>query len=277
MLCRRWIPDVVVTILWGMAVLVLAWTWLPALIASLGGTKYLNGGTNDAENLEPTQNEPDYAFWVYQLTQLGYEPLGRGWVRIDFAAHEWSLYTVVRLFYHAENQCYAILQKVPAPFHFWPGVIFATCFADGRLLFTDNNEALFPLPDEEFFRQGVVSLNLAAVEELHLATMEALRRKGLRPESEANVETLFQAMKKHVGPRSASALWTRGYAISFRPFAYSCLGFDTRSLHHGAFALVGALDESHPGASARVWRKRPETAVCAHGAVGPCARNSKNS
>ncbi len=193
-------PDVVVTILWGVAILVVAWTWIPALIAALGGTKYLSNGVNDPDHLEPTAKEPDYAYWVYQLQELGYEPLGQGWIRVDFAGHEWSLYTVLRVFYHKQNQCYAILQRVPAPFYFWPGASFITCFSDGRMLFTDNNEAVSPFPDDEFIRQGVVSLDLADVQELHLATMEALRGKGLRPDTEANIETLLQAMQTHIGP-----------------------------------------------------------------------------
>ncbi len=189
-----------IIVLWGVTILVLAWTWIPALIAALGGTRYLCGGVNEPENLEPTENEPDYAYWVFQLQEMGYEPLGKGWVRVDFAGHEWSLYTVLRVFYHKQHQIFAVLQRVPAPFYFWPGASFVTCFTDGRLLFTDNNEAVSPFPDDDFIRQGVVSLDLAHVEEFHLATTEALRGKGLRPDKEASMDTLIHAMQTHVGP-----------------------------------------------------------------------------
>src|SRR5215213_4414705 len=67
-------------VLWGAAVLFLGWTWVPALISGLGGTRYANGGTDDPTALEPGPGESDYAFWHRQLVVLGYEPLGPAWM-----------------------------------------------------------------------------------------------------------------------------------------------------------------------------------------------------
>lgn len=197
-------PDMntVIVLLWGFAALVMAWTWVPALIASLGGTRYSSGGSNDTHAMEPTRAEPDYAFWAEQLHELGYEPLGSGWMRVNFAGPEWSLFTPVRIFKHPQKHCYAFMQKAPAPYFFWPGAVFATCWADGGLLLTDNNLAADPHPDDEYIRQGVITLKLADVEALHLATMEALQRRGRKPDPDMTVEALLQATDRYFGPEA---------------------------------------------------------------------------
>ena len=56
-----------IVVLWGLTALLLAWTWVPALIAALGGTRYQCGGTNDTHGMETSTAQPDYAFWAEQL------------------------------------------------------------------------------------------------------------------------------------------------------------------------------------------------------------------
>jgi hypothetical protein len=191
-----------IIVLWGLTVLVLAWTWVPALIAALGGTRYLCGGTNDTHGTEAASAQPDYAFWAEQLESLGYEPIGHGWMRINFAGQDWSLFTPVRVFRNSQKQCFAFMQKAPAPYYFWPGAVFATCWADGGLLLSDNNLAAQPHPDDDFIKQGVVTLKLSDVEDLHLATMEVLKRRGRKPDAELNLETLLHAAERHFAPES---------------------------------------------------------------------------
>jgi hypothetical protein len=185
--------------LWALAAIILAWTFVPALLASIGGTRFLNGETPEGWIQEPPASEVDYAYWRDQLLELGYELLGDAWVRIDFAGENWSLRSRERVFRNPSKHCYAIMQKAAPPFNFWPGVIFATCWADGRLLTTDNNLAADPHPDDEFIRQGMVGLTLDPVEEFHLATMEALRRTGAKADPELTLETLLQSCRQHFG------------------------------------------------------------------------------
>ncbi len=45
-------------ILWGAAILMLGWTWVPAFISGMGGTRFSNGGSEDPTPLE-TATEPD--------------------------------------------------------------------------------------------------------------------------------------------------------------------------------------------------------------------------
>ena len=67
-------------VLWGLAALLLGWTWVPALLSGLGATRYANGGSEDPSLLE-TASEPDYLFWHRQLVTRGYEALGTAWMR----------------------------------------------------------------------------------------------------------------------------------------------------------------------------------------------------
>jgi hypothetical protein len=201
--------------LWALTALVMGWAFVPALIASLGGTRFHCGESYDAAANEPPASEPDYAYWADQLLELGYEFLGDAWIRIDFAASQWSLYSRVRIFRNPLKHCFAFMQKAPAPHSFWPGAVFATCWADGRLLTTDNNLAADPHPEDEFIRQGTVSLRLEGVEEFHLATMEALYRAGAKPDPELSLETLLHSAQRHLGPEANRRLGREGTQYLF--------------------------------------------------------------
>lgn len=192
-------PKTAIYALWAVAALVLAWTWIPALISAIGGTRYLTGLAPDLEGADKIKPEPDYEFWARQIVALGYEPIGHAWTRINFAGAEWAVFTPLRIFVHPQKQCFAFMQKAPAPFWFWPGAIFATLWSDGTMLISDNNIAADPNPDDELIRQGVVTLKLAELEVAHMATMEVLRRSGRKPEGELTVDALLQAMQRHFG------------------------------------------------------------------------------
>ena len=195
-------PNTVIITLWGLTAIVMAWTWIPALIAALGGTRFHCGWSSETLAMTPTIGEPDYSFWAEQLIALGYQPIGSGWMRIDFAGSDWSLHSSVRVFRNDQKNSFALMQKAPAPYHFWPGAVFATCWADGGLLVTDNNLAADPHPDDEYIRQGMVSLKLADVEALHLATVEVLRRNGRKLDSDSSMESLMHAAERHFGPEA---------------------------------------------------------------------------
>jgi hypothetical protein len=188
-------------VLWGAAVLLLGWTWLPALISAVGGGRYANGGTDDPVALDPTAGEADYAFWARQLLALGYEPIGQGWMRLTFHGPLWRYETRVRAFYAKAKQAYAFVQKQPRPLDVWWLTIFATCWQDGGLLVTSNANDEAP-GDGEFVVQGMESMDLAAVEELHLGHKVRLEAAGRRPERDGRFDTLLKATEAHAGPAS---------------------------------------------------------------------------
>ena len=191
--------DVIVAALWGVAALAMAWTWVPALIAALGGTRYENGGTEEQLPPEPNRAQPDYELWARQLLDLGFEPLGVGFMRVTFAGSRWRTQTAVRVFRSTARQCYAFVQSWPAPFDFWFQATLATCWADGGLLMTSNgNEPLSEVDD--CIRQGVNSPDLREIEAKHMAAAEALRRQGRRPDPDMSLETLLRATDRHSAP-----------------------------------------------------------------------------
>jgi hypothetical protein len=180
---------------------------LPALISGLGGTRYANGGSEDPTNLEPAAEEFDYAFWHRQIAALGYEPLGPAWMRITFHGPQWRYEALVRTFYSRSKQAYAFVQKQPRPMDVWWLTMFATCWQDDGILLTSN--AVDEPPGEgDYIVQGMESMDLAAVEELHLGQRAKLQSAGKRPETDGRLETLLKATERHSG-RSARHLGLR--------------------------------------------------------------------
>lgn len=187
-------------ILWGVAALLLGWTWVPALISGLGGTRYANGGSEDLSLLDAAA-EPDYLFWQRQLAARGYTPIGSGWMRLTFYGTAWRYQTQVRAFRSAATNTFAFVQKQPAPLDVWWLTMFATCYQDGSLLLTSN--AVDQPPGEgDYVVQGMESKDLAAVEELHLGQAARLRAAGRRADPDGSLETLLTVAARNAGPEA---------------------------------------------------------------------------
>jgi hypothetical protein len=197
-------------VLWGLAALVLGWTWLPALISGLGGARYANGGTEDPAGLE-TADEPDYTFWHRQVAALGYEALGPAWMRITFHGPQWRYETQVRVFYSRVKHAYVFMQKQPRPMDVWWLTMFATVWQDGAILLT-SNAVDERAGDGEFVIQGVESMNLTAVESLHQGQHARLEAAGKRPDSNGGLGTLLQATDRHSGPSARQVALRMGQA-----------------------------------------------------------------
>jgi hypothetical protein len=180
--------------------LLLGWTWIPALISGLGGTRYVNGGSEDPTQLE-TANEPDYLFWHGQLVARGYRPLGTGWMRLSYYGSDWRYESRVRAFRSPDRGTYAFVQKQPRPLDVWWLTMFATCWQDGSLLLT-SNAADQPPAGGDFILQGMESTDLAGVEELHLGEAVRLRAAGRRADPDGSLDTLLRSTTRHAGPAS---------------------------------------------------------------------------
>src|SRR3954447_4041983 len=187
-------------VLWGLAVLLLGWTWVPALLSGLGATRYANGGAEDPSLLDAA-TEPDYLFWQRQLAALGYQSLGVGWMRLTFYGSEWRYEVQVRVFRSANRDVFAFIQKQPRPLDVWWLVVLATCWRDGGLLLT-NNGSDTPPDTSDYVTQGMETTDLAALEELHGREVVQLRTTGRRPETDGSVETLLRATSRHAGPQA---------------------------------------------------------------------------
>jgi hypothetical protein len=184
-------------VLWGLAALLLGWTWLPALLSGLGATRYANGGSEDPSLLDAAA-EPDYLFWHRQLVARGYEPLGTAWMRLTFYGSDWRYETRVRAFRSADRRTFAFVQRQPRPLDVWWMTSFATCWLDGGLLLTSNVVDQPPV-DGPFIVQGMESTDLAPVEELHWASAAQLRAAGRRVDPDGSLDTLLRATSTHAG------------------------------------------------------------------------------
>ena len=76
--------------------------------------------------------------------------------------------------------------------------MFATCFQDGSLLLTGNSVD-YPPGDGDYIVQGMESLDLVAVEELHRVQVARLQSAGRRVERDGSMEALLRATNRHAG------------------------------------------------------------------------------
>jgi len=186
-------------VLWGAAALLLGWTWIPALIAGLGGPRFQLTGSEDPTALQLTNATPDYAFRFEQLTKLGYEPVGSATMRLNFHGSDWRHDFQLRVFWSRAKQTFAFVQKQPKPLDVWWLVSFATVWTDGALLLT-NNGADEPPGEGDYIIQGIETDDLAAVEALHVSTRDRLIAAGKRIERDGGLETLLAAIRKQASP-----------------------------------------------------------------------------
>lgn len=193
--------NTLVVVLWGLLLILLFWSWLPALIAAMGGTKYENGGSDEATGLEPTGRDPDYQLWYKQAVELGYEPLGTGWTRVRFHGPDWQATSQLRIFRSSAKHSYFIVRREPPPIGMWFHGLLATPLADGGLLST-GVVALKPTDMEaEFIHQGAKTFVLEDLEQLHLDAMAELVKKGRRPEADGTLENLLTTLKRASEPQ----------------------------------------------------------------------------
>lgn len=185
-------------VLWCAAGLILGWTWIPAFIAGLGGTRYSIDGSDDPTVLSRGPSETDYAAWHRQVTVLGYDPLGTMRMRVTCHGPVWRYEIHARVFHSRAKQVYAFIQKQPWPLDSWSLAMFATCWNDGSLLLTSNAAQESP-DDGGYVVQGTETSDLAVAEQLHLTSCERVKASGKRPDREGGLEPLLTAIRRHAG------------------------------------------------------------------------------
>jgi hypothetical protein len=183
-----------VIVLWGSVAIFLGWTWVPALIAGLGGTRFRIDGTEDPVALQSAAAEPGFATRFQQITNLGYEPLGVAQIRLTFYGSAWRFDIPMRVFWSRTRKMFAFYQQQPRPMDSWWLISFATCWSDDGLLLTNN--AVDESPSEgQYVVQGIEANDPAAVEALHLATRDRLQTGGKQPIPNGSLETLLAAIR----------------------------------------------------------------------------------
>ena len=193
----RW----VIAGLWGLTAVLMAWTWVPALLSALGGTRYQNGGEEDPGPLAPSAAEPDYAFWHDQFRALGYEPMGHGFMRLVHAADRWVEFHRVRVFHSRQKRRYGFVQKGHPPFDVWLIASFATCLNDGGLAVTSNVELEEPVNRTDYVHFGKPTHDLAELEEVHEKILARMRETQPWPDADQSLENLLRRTDEYAGPQ----------------------------------------------------------------------------
>lgn len=214
-------PNLVI-VLWAVAGLWAAWVFVPVVVSACGGLVYENGGSEDPAAAEPDGTDPDYDRLYGELTRLGYEPLGAGYMRVRFHGYYWGYRTRVWAFRsRAADGAYAFLQLSPL----LPGVhqvFFATCWADGGILLTVGGLAEVRVTRDGYAHQEFPTLRAAELDRLHREAADGHRAAGHRPDPDRGLDTLLRATERHAGPamRAQAAAAGVGDVVSvFLPLA----------------------------------------------------------
>jgi hypothetical protein len=210
--------DTVLVALWTAAILLIGWTWFPAIIGALGGGRYQLRGVQRVENFPANTNDPDYEMWAAQLFHLGYEGVGIGTARIEFFEDQWRIEAPTRVFYSRSKYIHALVRKMPEPWNWWRDVMFVSRLSGGAILMTHNHEMPASEPGSPVFQQGMETFDLVELEQMHLTTLEEFRRRGLRPDSDPDLESLLRALEEAAQPSvkaGAARLGKRFLALHF--------------------------------------------------------------
>jgi hypothetical protein len=157
--------DLVLVVLWILAVIVLAWGCVPPLFHLLGLTRLTQSVESAATDLGPSDDEPDYDDVYHQLAALGFAPLGAYWDRLWFFYFHWVKSFRTRVFFRRDTHSFACVYRLA------PGeqvrVAFVTCFTDQSLVWSGNSLESHQFPEEDWVRWGHVTENLAELCEMH--------------------------------------------------------------------------------------------------------------
>ena len=210
--------DTALVVLWGATILLVGWTWFPAIIAALGGGRYHLRGVERTGYEFPAADDPIYEIWAAQLQQLGYEGVGVGVARVEFLEDQWRVEGPFRVFHSMQKQVHVLVQKMPDPWSVWREVTFITRLFDGGLVLTRNVPVRPSEEESPVIQHGVESTDLAEVEQHHLETVEKLRRGGRRADSDSSLEGLLRALEETARPAvraNAARLGKRFLALHF--------------------------------------------------------------
>ena len=126
-------------VLWGAAVLVVAYIFLPSVVSALGLTFCWTRVDDDAAALEPAEDDPEYQELFEQLRRLGFDPVGIRRTIHWFCLHRWRRVFRSRVFAVRAGDCIALAYKLRS-WDCWR-LGFVTAFSDGGIVETANQMA----------------------------------------------------------------------------------------------------------------------------------------
>jgi len=193
--------DWMLGILWAMTAVFMAWTWIPAILSAIGKTRFTNYGNEDLTDMEPTgkeSTEPEYVMWFLQLKDLGFEPLGQGWMRVIEAGPRWMIQSQIRVFFSRTHAVYAILQRERAPLDAWYSLTMASCMTDGGLVLNSNFAMKAPVIDAHFLSGGIATWEASELLAYHQAIVANEKQQySRRPEPDGRLDLLLSYTQEY--------------------------------------------------------------------------------
>jgi hypothetical protein len=189
------VEDVVITGAWLVAGAASLWCWVPILLHVLIGTGYENGGAEDTTATEPDGSDPDYTEVHAVLTELGYEPLGAGFMRLFFYRWSWRVRTRVRAFRSRATKRFAFVTNGSFPNHRYNHVFFATCWADGGSLLTTSWSVKFLHVNGPDVTNLCPTASVIALERHHAAAVSEMEAQGRAADADMSLNHLLSVTR----------------------------------------------------------------------------------
>ena len=187
--------------LWAVAIISALWCWIPFGLMATIGTGYQSGGTEDHTAIEPDGSDLGYEQAYATFRELGYEPLGQGYMRLSFHGWYWSYRTRVYVFTSRITRQFAFIQQHPFPLVGYNQVFFATGWDQRRILMTTGSVA--PLTAET--PAGIMMIwateNIHELARHHQHEAAKLVANGWRPDSDLRLENLLDLAREFAGHR----------------------------------------------------------------------------
>lgn len=217
------IPHETLVVLWLGAVAVALWMFLPAVLNTLGLTRWQSAIDYDAVALEPSGNDAEYDDLFDQLRRLGFSPVGRRSTTCWFFLHHWYRDFQSHVFAVSQGDCIALMYKLRS-WDRWR-LCFVTAFSDGGIVETANQMESFRIEERHHLRWGLATFDRSLLLARHreaCANFAAAgsRKVALLPVEQVNLlirdHAAYHHRKRHrwTGLKSVStSLWGLGIVL----------------------------------------------------------------
>lgn len=189
-------PDLVESLFWCAAGVVMAWVCLPMLLMILRQTRVSYVVLGGPESAQPTDADPQYADLFERLRDLGFEPLGSrseiGWF---CNGHWYKKFPPGRIFATPERDVFVSLFRI-FPGHPWR-LAYSTVFTDGSFVMTANQMPGLRIELPDYLRWGDPTPDLADLLRMHRRVAEEFRIDRNRTVAAPDLDGVCQTICRH--------------------------------------------------------------------------------
>jgi hypothetical protein len=241
------LPDVVETLLWCAAGLMVAYIFVPMLFMALGQTRVTFAVLGGPESAQPSDDDLQNANLYERLRDLGFEPLGSrreiGW----FANGHWyKRYLPGRIWTTPARDCFVTLFRL-FPEEPWR-LTFSTIFTDGSAVQTAKQLTRLRIEAQDYLRWACPLPDLADVLKQHRLVSERFGADRGAPVAAPDLPGALECLCRHsqnhlrkIGPKQALTIGKLPLLIFFVAICASDLWFDSGSWATAADVILGGV------------------------------------